>query len=177
MKFPCFIGDIVPGTPFQSEHYERAMRRIVVFLLYGIFAFSVGIHAQVATNTGSIYGKVVDEKRNPLSGVSVNLNSDVIPTVSATTGSGGSFRFASLPPGNYSALFSQPGFTEIRQEGIRITVGTNIELEIILKPSPEETLTVIGETPLLDLEKRVMNQSTHRNIWKISQEAAIHGSF
>lgn len=123
------------------------------FLTLIFFLITVSLTAQVATNTGNIYGKVVDERSVPLPGVNVQLESDITPPQSATTGPSGAFRFANLPPGNYAATFNLPGFTEVRQEGLRISVGLNIELKTILKISPVEELMVIGETPLLDTQK------------------------
>ncbi|HSE42309.1 MAG TPA: TonB-dependent receptor [Acidobacteriota bacterium] len=122
-------------------------------LTLSFFLITIPVSAQVATNTGSIYGKVLNEKEAPLSEVTIQLESDTIPPQSATTGPNGAFRFANLPPGNYAATFSLPGFTEVRQEGLRITVGLNIELKTVLKAGPKEELTVIGETPLLDTQK------------------------
>jgi hypothetical protein len=117
------------------------------------FLMTIPISAQVATNTGSIYGKVFDEKDGPLSGVNVQLESETIPAQSAMTGPGGAFRFANLAPGNYTAMFSLHGYTVVRQEGLRITVGLNIELKTVLKTGPKEELTVIGKTPLLDTQR------------------------
>lgn len=122
-------------------------------LMVIFFLITIPISAQVVTNTGSIYGKVLDENNAPLSGINIELQSDVVSAQSAITGPSGAFRFANLSPANYSAMFSAKGFTEVRQENLRITVGLNTELKIILKAGPKEELTVIGETPLLDTQK------------------------
>ena len=111
------------------------------------------LSAQVATKTGSIYGQVLDEQRTPLPGVTVSLESEVLLPQSATTGSNGSFRFANLPPATYAVTFVLSGYSQIRQEEIRVTVGGSVELDITLKPVPSEQLTVIAESPLLDREQ------------------------
>ena len=93
-----------------------------LFLIVAALALvTAPVFAQVATKTGSVYGKVLDDKKNPLPGVTVTLESSLIPSQTATTGSTGGFRFANLPPGTYSLNFSLEGFTELRQEDVRVS--------------------------------------------------------
>lgn len=127
--------------------------RILLALVVGILAFTLPVFSQVATKTGSIYGKVVDDKGAPLPGVSITLESDVIPAQTATSGPSGGFRYANLPPGMYSVNFSIEGFTEVRQESVQVSTGSQVQLEITLKPSLAEEFTVIGETPVVDTKK------------------------
>jgi hypothetical protein len=127
------------------------MRLIVI--LFFLLGHVLPLSSQVVTNAGSIYGKVVDENSKLLSDVGVELSSDVIGSVLTKTGPNGSFRVAGLPPGSYSASFTRKGLAEIRQDAIKIAIGSNVELKIIMKPSPTEELSVVGETPLLDTQK------------------------
>ena len=129
-------------------------------LMAGIFFFAVCAFSQVATKTGSVYGKVTDDQKNPLPGVTVTLESTLIPSQTAVTGSTGGFRFANLPPGPYSLNFSLEGFTELRQEDVRVSIGSTVELSILLKPSLSEEFTVIGETPTVDTTQ-TGNESTY----------------
>ena len=58
-----------------SLFYGGAMRnKILLALVVGILAFTVPVFSQVATKTGSIYGKTVDDKGAPLPGVSTLWN-------------------------------------------------------------------------------------------------------
>ena len=99
--------------------------KILLALVVGIIAFTLPVFSQVSTKTGSIYGKTVDDKGAPLPGVSITLESNVIPTQTATSGPSGGFRFAALPPGTYSVNFSIEGFTEVRQEEVRVSTGSS----------------------------------------------------
>ena len=120
-------------------------------LLFAKFLLLCGtVIAQVATKTGIIYGKILDDKGAPLPGVNITLESEVIPPQSATSGPSRGFRFANLPPGMYSVTFSIEGFTEVRQEDVRVSTGSQVQLEISMKPSLSEEFTVIGETPIVD---------------------------
>ncbi|MCI0411785.1 carboxypeptidase-like regulatory domain-containing protein [bacterium] len=86
--------------------------KVLLCLLAGIFTFSLPVFAQVATRTGSIYGKIIDDKGASLPGVAITLQSEQIPAQTATSGASGGFRFANLPPGVYSVNFSIEGFTQ-----------------------------------------------------------------
>jgi hypothetical protein len=137
--------------------------KILLALVVGILAFTLPVFSQVGTKTGSIYGKAVDDKGAPLPGVSITLESDVIPTQTATSGASGGFRFANLPPGNYSVNFSIEGFTEVRQEEVRVSTGSQVQLEITMKPSLAEEFTVIGETPVVDTKKTGTSSNFNRD--------------
>ena len=127
--------------------------RILLLFAMFILAIAAPVMAQVATKTGSIYGKVLDDKEAPLPGVHITLESEVIPAQTATSGGSGSFRFANLPPGIYSVNLSIEGFTEVRQEEVRVSTGSQVQLEITMRPSLAEEFTVIGETPIVDSKK------------------------
>ena len=99
----------------------------------------------------------------------------MIPAQTATSGPSGGFRFANLPPGAYSVNFSIEGFTEVRQEEVRVSTGSQVQLEITLKPSLAEEFTVIGETPVVDTKKTGNPQTSTVNIWKRFQVPAIPG--
>jgi hypothetical protein len=130
------------------------MKRTQFLVLAALMlAFTIPVFGQVATKTGSIYGKVIDDKGAPLPGVQITLESSEIPTQSAQSGASGGFRFANLPPGTYSVNFSIEGFTEVRQEEVRVSTGTQVQLEIRMRPSLTEEFTVIGDTPVVDTRK------------------------
>lgn len=137
--------------------------KLLLALVVGILAFTLPVFAQVTAKTGSIYGKVVDDKGAPLPGVSITLESDVIPSQTAGSGPSGGFRFANLPPGTYAVNFSIEGFTEVRQESVTVSVGSQVQLEITLKPSLSEEFTVIGETPVVDTKKTGTSQNFSRD--------------
>jgi hypothetical protein len=142
---------------FHQEHGILGGKMRYKFLVAVFVLFCIPLSAQIATKTGTIYGRVTDDKQAPLPGVSVALQSNVIVSQSATTGGAGTFRFASLPPGNYIASFTLSGFTEVRQEDIQVSTGGNVDLQVIMKPSLEEILSVSAETSPVD---RVNNSNT-----------------
>ncbi len=139
------------------------MRNKLLLALVLVLAFTIPVFAQVSMKTGSIYGKTIDDKGGPLPGVSITLESTSLPPQSATSGASGSFRFANLPPGIYSVNFAIEGFTEVRQEEVRVSTGSQVQLEITMRPSLAEEFTVIGETPVVDTKKTGTSESFNRD--------------
>src|SRR5262245_62581739 len=115
------------------------MKTKLLFMVVVVFAlaFAFPVYSQIATKTGSIYGKTIDDKGTPLPGVTITLESNEIPTQTATSGPSGGFRFANLPPGTYSVNFAIEGFTEVRQEEVRVSTGKQVQLDIAMKTSLE----------------------------------------
>ena len=77
----------------------------------------------------------------------------------AVTDGAGRYRIESLQPGAYTVTFTLPGFATVKREGL-IVSGTGVvtadaELRV---GGVQETITVTGETPLVDV------QSTKREI-------------
>src|SRR5688572_27246917 len=100
------------------------MKQKLLLIMILAVTTALPVFGQVATRTGSIYGKVVDNNNASLPGVLITLESTVIPAQTATSGPSGGFRFANLPPGNYSVNFAMEGFTEVHQEEVRVAIGT-----------------------------------------------------
>ncbi len=137
---------------------SKLLLALVVALF--VFAFTYPALAQVSTRTGTIFGKVQDDKSGPLPGVSVNLECDSLSQPqSATTGPTGGFRFAAIPPGTCAVTFSIEGFTEVRQEDVRVSIGSSVNLEITLRPTLAEEFVVVADTPVVDT-KKTGNEST-----------------
>jgi hypothetical protein len=134
---------------------EEPMKKMFLFTAasFFIFVFAISVFSQVATKTGSVYGKVVDDKKEPLPGVTVTLESDQLSPQTAITGPGGVFRFANLSPGVYSLVFSLSEFTEVRQEDVRVSTGSQVQLDITMTPALTESTTIIATTPTVDTRK------------------------
>jgi hypothetical protein len=102
----------------------------------------------------SIIGRVIDEGGGVLPGVTVSATSPALQVagVTAVTDDRGEYRLTPLPVGIYAIEYALSGFQTIRQEGIRLTVGFTAKLDVTLKVGGiEETLTVTGQSPLVDV--------------------------
>src|SRR5204863_7766934 len=74
-------------------------------------------------------------------------------TKSATTDGSGQYRIIDLRPGIYSLTFTLNGFTTVRREGIELSGAQTVTLPIEMRVGAiAETVTVTGETPLVDVQ-------------------------
>ena len=131
-------------------------RKLIFILVAAVFVFvSVdSSFAQVSTRAGAIFGRVIDDKSAPLPGVNTTLECDSLGAPqTATTGPTGGFRFANIPPGLCSVTLSLEGFTEIRQEEVRVSIGGEVQLSITMRPTLEEEFVVVADTPVVDTRK------------------------
>ena len=105
--------------------------------------------------TGSIVGKVIDPSRLALPGVTVTITSPQLlgeSEVAVTTPSG-QYRFPRVTAGTYRVSFEISGFQTLNREGIVVRAGTVVTIDVQLPiAGVEETLTVTGESPLLDVK-------------------------
>ena len=130
---------------------KTAVRWIACALLIGAITAGVSYAQRL---TGTIRGTVTDEKGLPLPGVTVALSSPVLlgGVHSQVTGENGIYRFANLPPGTYAIIFSLEGFQKIERLGLEVAVKGTVTEDIILKQATlEESITVVGEAPIIDV--------------------------
>ncbi len=103
---------------------------------------------------GRVYGTITDEEGMLLPGVTITLESDVIPTRTTTTGEKGFFRFINLSPGEYKITFELPGFVTQVREKIPVSVGGTVDFRIVMRATTlEEEITVTAESPIVDTKK------------------------
>jgi hypothetical protein len=124
----------------------RRLRTAVLVAVVALVASAA--HAQ----QGSISGAVVDATKAVLPGVSVTAtDQEAGRQLVAVTNEKGDYLLASVPAGKYSVQAELAGFTTVLMRDIEILVGQNVALPIQMKlASVTETLTVVGETPLVD---------------------------
>ena len=86
-------------------------------------------------------------------GETVTLTSPrLLQPLTAVTSETGSYQFPGLGVGTYTLRYELPGFKTVIKEGIRIQLAENALFNQSLEISAvEETVTVSGETPIVDL--------------------------
>src|ERR1700757_4782792 len=107
-----------------------------------------------AQSTGTIAGTVKDATGAVLPGATVEAASPALieKVRSAVTDDTGQYKLVELRPGVYTLTVTLVGFSSIRREGIELTADftatVNAELRV---GAVEETITVSGATPVVDL--------------------------
>jgi hypothetical protein len=70
----------------------------------------------------------------------------------AATDATGQYRILALPPGLYKVTFTLPGFAVVVREGVEMTGTGTITINAEMRVSDlQETITVTGETPVVDV--------------------------
>jgi hypothetical protein len=104
--------------------------------------------------SGSLVGRVVDTRGQPLPDVQVTLTGlSLQGERRVLTGRPGYFRVLDLPIGTYVLRLSRLGFRPTVHEGVRVRLGTTAELgDIRLEPQAAElpTVSVTAERPAID---------------------------
>ena len=128
------------------------MNRMLLRLLVGIVI--VGAGPSVAT-AQSLAGTVRDTSGAVLPGVTVEASSPALITKVRTgvTDEGGQYRIPDLPPGTYKVTFSLPGFAVVVREGLELSGGGVMTIGAEMRVgSLEESITVTGESPVVDVQ-------------------------
>ena len=129
-------------------------------------AIAVSAHAQTL---GTIAGVAKDPTGAVLPGVSVEVASPALieKTRSVVTDGSGQYAIVSLPVGTYSVTFTLQGFGTVKREGIDIlanfTATVNAEMKV---GTVAETITVTGETPLIDVQGTITNRAVTSDLIK-----------
>src|SRR6476660_875971 len=128
------------------------MRRLQVGL--AVLALLVLVPA-VAFAQASITGVVKDASGAVLPGVTVEASSPALieKTRTAVTDGTGTYRIVDLRAGTYSVTFSLTGFSTVRRDDIELTGSFTASINADLKVGAlAETITVSGETPIVDTQ-------------------------
>jgi len=109
----------------------------------------------------SLAGVVKDTSGAVLPGVTVEASSPVLleKTRSAVTDGTGQYRLADLTPGTYTVTFTLTGFSAVKREGVDLAGNGVVTINADLKVgNVSETITVTGETPIVDVQTSTKRQ-------------------
>jgi hypothetical protein len=124
----------------------------VVFVLTLLTMLPGPVSAQ---SGASITGVVKDTSGAVLPGVMVEASSPALleKVRTGVTDGSGQYRITELLPGAYTVTFTLTGFSTFKREGLDVsgsfTTTVNAELKV---GSVSETITVAGETPIVDVQ-------------------------
>ena len=131
-------------------------------LLIPSIAFASLAAASVVSAQSSIAGSVSDETGGVLPGVTVVAASEALIEQRRVAFSDARGRYAveALRPGLYTITFTLPGFSTVVREGVEVLAGVSVPIDArLVVGSLEETVTVTGATPVVDVQ-----QATQRSV-------------
>jgi hypothetical protein len=129
------------------------------------FMLAVGVPAAAWAQGGvpaAIAGVVRDSSGGVMPGVTVEAASPALieRIRTAVTDEQGQYKITDLRPGTYSVTFSLAGFSSVKREGLELTAAFTATVNADLKVgSLEETLTVSGQSPVVDVQNTVQQSA------------------
>src|SRR5687767_2419260 len=138
----------------EAEHTSggrmHRIIRVAVIVLASLAMLPAAAQAQA-----SITGVVRDTSGAVLPGVTVEAASPALieKVRTVVTDDSGQYRVENLRPGLYTVTLTLPGFSTVRRDGIELTgtftASVNAEMRL---GAVEETITVTGESPIVDVQ-------------------------
>ncbi len=138
-------------------------RYLAVFFL--IASLSGSAYGQTAA-AGTITGTLSDASGGVVPGAAVILHSnDTGVDRSTETNDRGIYSATFLPPGHYNVTVNKTGFAKVVRENLVLEVGQTLTVDLALPvQTTQETVTVTGESPVIDPEKTEQSQVVDQNL-------------
>ena len=121
----------------------------------------------LASAQATLTGIAKDSSGAVLPGVTVEAASPALieKVRNAVTNGSGRYQLTDLRPGVYSVTFTLPGFNTVKRDGVALTGSGTVAVDGEMRVgSLEETITVTGEAPVVDVQsltqQRVLNADT-----------------
>jgi hypothetical protein len=118
---------------------------------------------------GTIAGAVKDASGAVLPGVMVEAGSPALieKVRNVVTDGSGQYQIVSLPPGVYTVTFTLAGFSGVKREAIEVNINFTATVNAELKVGAvAETITVTGETPVVDIQSAAQQRSLTATMFK-----------
>jgi hypothetical protein len=142
-----------------ARHSHVKPGRLSIVLLLGalVAAFSAVFSAPVVGQAvnATLLGTVTDSSGAAVANVKVTITeTNTGISRGSQTNESGNYVFPDLPPGTYTVTAEQPGFKRASRAGVDLVVNTTERVDLVLEPGNiAETVTVEGETPILQTER------------------------
>ena len=128
----------------------------------------------------SLAGAVRDSSGGVLPGVTVEASSPALITKvrASVTDDGGQYRIPDLPPGTYKITFTLPGFATVVREGVALTGGGVMTIGAEMRVGAlEETITVTGESPVVDVQTARQQQVIDGDVLRTLPASRSYGNY
>src|SRR5882757_9360160 len=132
-----------------------------------VVATWIALMPAAAWAQSAIAGVVKDTSGAVMPGVTVEAASPALieRLRSVVTDGQGQYKIVDLRPGVYAITFTLPGFNTVKRDGVELpanfTATINIELRV---GSLEETVTVSGQSPVVDVQNAVQQTVLNRQV-------------
>ena len=141
-------------------------RAIALLLTLGVLTLPSVTYAQAL---GSVAGAVRDASGAVLPGVTVEASSPALieKVRTVVTDGSGQYQIVNLPPGTYTVTFALPGFSTFKRDAVEVSVNFTSTINAEMRVGAvEETITVTGESPIVDIQSAAQTRSMPSEIIK-----------
>src|SRR5262249_38412696 len=127
--------------------------------------FTVALAAKAQETTGGLQGTVKDPSGASVPGAQVEVKAaDLVGTKQVAADSAGYYRFANLPPGNYTITVSAKGFATVKRE-VLLEVGPLPTVDFTLEVGSSSTVVeVSAAAPLIDVTTNVTTTNLTQDV-------------
>ena len=146
----------------------RVPARHGLVVLFSLIVCAPVLYSQ--GQSGTIAGVVRDTSGAVLPGVTVEASSPSLieRSRSVVTDGQGNYTIVDLRPGTYAVTFTLAGFSTVRREGVELTSGFTATINADLRIGAlEETVTVTGESPIVDTQNTVRLATASREVMDV----------
>jgi hypothetical protein len=132
-------------------HMGRRIAAFVCALL--VFAVPAVIHGQAVK--GALLGNITDEGGLAVPGATVTITeTSTNISYNTLTNESGNYIFSNLKDGTYKVVAELTGFKKVIRDGVIVSVNTTQRVDLKMAVGTiEETVTVVGESPLLQTDR------------------------
>ena len=151
-------GGFLKEDPMERN---RVLTRALVVLL------GVAYPPAAAYGQSQIVGQVTDNTGGVVPGVTVEAASPVLIEGSriSITDSQGRYGIVDLRPGDYEVTFTLPGFSTVVRDQLALPANFAMTIDVeMLVGALEETITVSGEAPLVDVQQAQRSRVIRRDV-------------
>jgi hypothetical protein len=149
------------------ERMKAALRGVFVIGAALALACALATRAGAqSSTTGAIIGTVTDPSGAAVPNAKIAvLDTDTGIEHDETTNSDGFYSSSYLQPGTYSVTVTKDGFAIYSHTGILVQVGSRLTVDAALPlVTTQATITVTGQTPLIETEKTAVSQTVTQNL-------------
>lgn len=138
----------------------------LLFISMVLVCFLMGGKALAQTTLVTLEGVVTDEEGSALPRATILVKSiETGYELHATTRSDGSYIISGIQPGKYEVEVSLPGFGTKKKSGLTFAIGAKMKIDFIISPATiEEKITVIAESPMVEVTKSEISNVVDRHM-------------
>src|SRR4051794_29725419 len=153
------------------------MKHTLVRLFVALVLVAAG---STLASAQSLAGTVRDTSGAVLPGVTVEASSAALITKVRTsvTDDSGQYRITDLPPGTYKVTFTLVGFATVVRDGVELAGGGVMTIGAEMRVgSLEESITVTGESPVVDVQTARQQMTIDGDIVRALPASRSYGNY